>query len=41
MKKELNTENKINDIKIIDLDKLDNETTIDYNKLSSDDSMLM
>ncbi len=41
MKKELNTENKINDIKIIDLDKLDNETSIDYNKLSSEDSMLM
>ena len=41
MKKENNTENKTTDIKILDLDKLDDDASIDYDKLSTEDSLYL
>ena len=39
MKKENNTEQLTSNMKIIDLDKVDTETSIDYDKLSQEDSL--
>ncbi len=41
MKKENNTITNTSDLKILDLDKLDDNTSIDYDKLSSVDSLYM
>ena len=41
MKKDNNNVTHTSDIRILDLDKLDDDATIDYDKLSSEESLYM